>query len=99
MPYASPSVNDDPEQSKYYLGFAKGLNLIQEKSLINDKNLSLATNVMLVVDGVTRRYGTDKVWDQGSASKVWGQTVFYKKTTGTTKYIRIANSRLQYLNV
>lgn len=98
MPYANPNVQDDPEQSKYYLGFPKGLNLIQEKTLINDKNLTLATNVMLVVDGITRRYGTSKVWDQGSATKVYGHQTFYKKSAGTKYYIRIANGRLQYLN-
>ncbi len=98
MPFAAPNVKDEPEQSKYYLGFPKGLNLIQEKTLVNDKNITLGLNVMLVVDGITRRYGSDRVFDDGSGSKVFGQTVFYNKSAGTKYWLRIANGRLQYLN-
>lgn len=91
-------VKDEPEKSKYYIGFPRGLNTIQDKSLINDKNLSTAQNVILEVDGIGRRPGTDKVFDQGSASYVYGSGAFYKKTTGIRKFVRIANQRLQYLN-
>lgn len=98
MPFTNLNVQDDPEQSRYYLGFAKGLNSIQEKTLLDNNQLSLATNVMLDVDGVTRRYGSKKVFDTASASKVYGQGVFYNKSTSIRKFLRIANSRLQYLN-
>lgn len=98
MPFSAPNVKDEAEQSKYYLGFPKGLNLIQEKTLVNDKNITLGLNVMLVVDGITRRYGSDKVFDEASATKVFGQTVYYNKSAGTKYWLRIANARLQYLN-
>ena len=94
------AARDEPEKSQYIIGFPRGLNTIQDRSLINDKNLIEATNVMLVVDGVTRRYGTEKVWDQGSASYVYGSSPYYKRlgSSITRKFLRIANSRLQYLD-
>lgn len=97
MGYIS-NVKEEPEQSKYYLGFSKGLNTIQDKTLIGDKYLTRADNAMLEVDGLTRRYGTTKPFDEGSASKVYGAGALYKITTGVRKFIRIANSRLQYLD-
>lgn len=94
------SARDEPERSQYIIGFARGLNTIQDRSLVNDKNLIEATNVMLEVDGVTRRYGTEKVWDQGSASYVYGVAAYYQRAASsiTRKFLRIANSRLQYLD-
>lgn len=91
-------AKDEPEKSTYHIGFPRGLNTIQDKSLINDKNLSTAQNVILDVDGISRRPGTTKVYDQGSASYVWGSGAFHKVTTGVRKFVRIANSRLQYLD-
>lgn len=91
-------VPDEPEKSIYSLGFPKGLNSIQDKTLVHDKNLILAYNVMLVVDGVTRRYGSTKQFDEAGATKVWGISPFYNKTTATRRFVRIAAARLQYLN-
>lgn len=97
MPFTS-SVKDEPEVNKYYLGFPKGLNTVQDESLIHDKNISEALNVILAVDGIERRKGTEKVFDTGSASKVYGAIPFYKKSAGTRKLLRIGNGRLQYLD-
>ena len=79
MPYVSPNVQDEPEKSQYILGFPRGLNTIQDKTLVNDKNLTQADNVMTVVDGLTRRYGSTKVYDEASATKIYGAGAFYKK--------------------
>jgi len=99
MPYIS-DVKDEPEQSKYYIGFPKGLNVIQDRNLVNDKNLIEALNAELVVDGVSRRSGTTKVWDEGGASYVWGSAPYYKREVSgiTRKFVRVANGKLQYLN-
>lgn len=97
MPYIS-NVKDEPEQSKYFIGFPRGVNNVQEKTLVDDRNLTQASNAMLVVDGVTRRYGTKKVYDEGGASKVYGAIGFYKKSDGTRTFLRVANARLQYLS-
>jgi len=97
MPLTS-SVPDEPEKIKYYIGFAKGLNGLQDRSLVSDKSLVEATNVELVVDGVTRRRGCISMFDTGSASYVYGASPFYKKTTNERKFVRVANGKLQYLN-
>lgn len=91
-------VAEEAEKSKYFIGFPKGLNTLQDRSLVNDKNLIEALNVELVVDGVTRRHGTDKVFDDGGGSYVYGATPFYKRSAGTRQFVRVSNGKLQYLN-
>jgi len=99
MPFIS-AAQDQPERSDYIIGFAKGLNVIQDSSLVDDKNLIQADNLELVVDGVQRRTGTTKVWDEGGGSYVYGSASFYKReSTGITRrFVRISNGKLQYLN-
>lgn len=97
MPFLS-QVSDDQEQSKYYIGFNKGLNTLQNRSLVDNKNLIDALNVEYVVDGVRRRKGTTRVFDDGGGSKVYGSFPYYKKSAGTRKLLRISKQRLQYLN-
>lgn len=99
MPFIS-SARDEAEKSQYLIGFPRGLNTIQDRSLVNDKNLIEASNVMLVVDGVTRRYGSEKVWDEGSGDYVYGLAPYYKRegSSVTRTFLRISNERLQYLN-
>lgn len=97
MPFIS-KVQDDPEQSKYHIGFPKGLNSTQDKSLVDDKNLIVARNASLQIDGVSRRPGTDRSFDEASATKIYGGAPFYKKTAGTRKLVRLANQRLQILD-
>lgn len=97
IPYIS-NAPDEPEKNDYFLGVNKGVNTLQDKTLVNDKNLTQGDNIMLVVDGVTRRYGSTKVWDEGGGSKVYGGAGFYKKSDGTRKFLRVSNGKLQYLN-
>lgn len=98
MPFVNNKISDEPEGSKYFIGFPKGLNTIQDKTLVDDKNLTLADNAMIVVDGITRRYGTTKQFDEASATKVYGSGVFYNRNTGVKRWIRAAASRIQYLS-
>lgn len=97
MPFIS-NIQDDPERNAYMVGFPKGVNTLQDVTLVDNKNLIQGKNIMIVVDGITRRYGSTKVWDEGGGSKVYGAMGFYKKTTGATKNLRISNAKLQYLN-
>lgn len=97
MPLMS-QTQDEAESVKYFIGFPKGLNTLQDRSLVHDKNLIEATNVELVVDGVTRRKGTLKDFDDGGGSYVYGATPFYKKSAGTKQFVRVSNGKLQYLN-
>lgn len=96
-------VPDEPERSQYILGFPKGLNTVQDRSNVNDRNLIVATNAEIVVDGIQRRPGTTKKFDSTGGTKVLGSTPFYIKTTATRYYIRAIKtgtntSKLQYLN-
>ncbi|MEM3335467.1 MAG: hypothetical protein QXY47_05495 [Thermoplasmata archaeon] len=101
MPFIS-QVRDEPEQSKYVIGFPKGLNTLQDRSLINDKQLIQADNVELVVDGITKRRGTKKVFDS-AGTKVLGASPFYIKSHGTRYFIRAvktgeSSAKLQYIS-
>lgn len=91
MPYVS-NATDTNEFSKYYIGFPKGLNTIQDESLVDDKNLTVANNAIIQVDGVSRRPGTTKVFNENSNTKIYGSEVFYKKTTGSTYWLRIGTA-------
>ncbi len=96
------AAKDEPEESQYIIGFQKGLNTAQDRSLVDDKNLIQADNIDYVVDGIRRRPGTTKVYDEGGATKVQGSSGFYIKTTSSRYWIRGAkissNTVLQYLN-
>lgn len=96
MPFIS-NVQDEQEKSKNFIGFPKGLNTVQDESLVNDKNVTEAQNVIIEIDGIKRRPGSERVYDTGGASYVWGMSPFYKKTTNTRNLFRVANQRLQYL--
>ncbi|RMF57661.1 MAG: DUF1093 domain-containing protein [Bacteroidetes bacterium] len=98
MAFVNTRIKDEPEKSEYVIGFPKALNTIQDKSLVDNRNLTTAQNVVLKVDGVSRRPGSSKPFDDGGASYVYGLSPFYKKTDGTRRLVRMANSKLQYLN-
>lgn len=95
MPFIAENVSDDPESNQYIIGFPKGLNTAQDASLVDDKNMIMATNVQIAVDGIERRYGSTKPFTI-AGSKVWSSGPFYKKTTGVRQQVFIANSKLHY---
>lgn len=95
MPFIASNVSDDPESSQYIIGFPKALNTAQDPSLIDDKNLTVAQNVQIAVDGIERRYGSTKALTI-AGSKVWASAPFYKKTTGLRQQVFIANGKLHY---
>ena len=101
MAYIS-KVKDTPTRSRYYIGFNRGLNTIQTVNTIHDKNLSEALNAQLEVDGVGRRPGSKKVWDEGGATEVLSAIEFKKVSGGTREQIRMAKvgstCRLQKLS-
>lgn len=95
MPFIAEKVSDDPELSQYIIGFPKGLNTAQDAALVDDKNLIVATNVQISVDGIERRYGSTKPFSI-AGSKVWASSPFYKRSTGVIQQIFIANGKLHY---
>jgi len=100
-PYIS-NVKKEPEKSQYIIGFPKGVNSIQDRTLISDKQLIQGDNIQIEVDGVSRRPGSTKVFNE-SGTKVLGSSPFYIRTTGTRYFIRAVKTgtntaKLQYLN-
>jgi len=59
MPYVATNVSETREND-YFLGFPRGVNTLQDPTLVNDKNLIQGDNIMIVVDSITRRFGTEK---------------------------------------
>jgi len=98
VPYTS-NVQDTAESSKYYIGFPRGLNTIQDENMVDDKNLAQADNVIIDVDGVRRRPGTTKSFNQLSNTKIYGSGVLNNKVTGNKYWLRIGSvGKLEQFN-
>lgn len=98
MPYIKTSTRDVPEKTEYVYGFTKGVNKLQDESLIDDHELSTAINAILVVDGVQKRAGTLNL-GSSSGSRVFGASPFYTSATSNNRWIiREGGTSLQYYN-
>lgn len=96
MPVIRTNIKDEPENEEYILGFSKGLNKIQDESLVSDNELTEAKNVMYVVDGVVVRPGTE-LFGGTQDSKICGGIGFYK-SDGTRQFLRISGGKMYYKN-
>lgn len=94
MPIIKPIGKDAPEKTEYILGFPKGVNVLQDESLIDDQELSFMQNGILAVDGVQKRAGSIN-FGSSSGSRVYGGIGFY--TSGGDRFIiREGGTALQY---
>lgn len=75
-------------------GFLGGLNTFQDQTIIKESELTEAKNVILTVDGVEPRYGTENYGDDASDSKVYWGGGFYM-SDGTDEFLRISGGRLK----
>jgi len=92
------TIKDTPEKLEYVLGFQKGLNTLQDESLIDDNELSYSQNAMLAVDGIIKRSGTDNFGSE-SGSRVYGGTPFYTSASSNNRWIiREGGTSLKYYN-
>lgn len=99
MPVLKIPQRDLPEKIEYIYGFSKGVNTLQDKSLIDDHELALAKNAILVVDGIQKRAGTLNL-GSSSGSRVYGASPFYTSATSNNRWIIRAGTgtALQYYN-
>lgn len=98
MPKIRPPTKDVKEKTEYILGFPRGLNKLQDESLINDNELSTMENCKLVVDGVEKREGTAN-FGTDSGSRVYGGSAFYTSASSDNRWIiREGGTSLQYYN-
>jgi hypothetical protein len=96
MPNIKISGKDQQERREYVYGFPKGVNKLQDESLINDQELSLMQNGILVVDGIEKRAGTLNYGDT-SQSRVYAASPFY--TSSNDRFIiREMGTSLGYYN-
>jgi hypothetical protein len=98
MPNITNVPRDNEEQTEYILGFQKGLNKLQDESLIEDNELSTMENAKLVVDGVEKRDGTMN-FGSSSGSRVYGGSPFYTSASSDNRWIiREGGTSLMYYN-
>ena len=98
MTYLKISSKDEPERLEYIYGFVKGVNKLQDESLIDDNELSGAKNNILVVDGVKKRGGTLN-YGSSSGSRVYGGSPFYTSASSNNRWmIREGGTALMYYN-
>lgn len=96
MPYIKVPGRDIPEKYQYIIGFAKGLDKLQDESLVDDHALTTSINSILVVDGIEKRSGTLNL-GSSSGSHVYGATPFYT-SSGDRFIIREGGTALKYYN-
>ena len=98
MPNIKPQTRDIPEKVEYILGFPKGINKLQDESLIDDSELSVMKNAILVVDGVQKRTGSVN-FGSSSGSRIFGAISFYTSAASNNRWmIREGGTSLQYYN-
>lgn len=97
MPTIS-KLQDPPIKDEIAIGFLGGLNSFQDETLIKDSELTRAKNVILDVDGLSPRPGSES-YGTSSGEKVLGLHGYYS-ASGTREYLRYAtglNNKLQKL--
>lgn len=98
MPNITPPRGDIPEKMAYILGFPKGLNTLQDDSLIDDHELSTSINSILVVDGIQKRTGSAN-FGSSSGSRIYGGSAYYTSATSNNRWIiREGGTSLMYYN-
>lgn len=96
MPFIRPVQKDIPERTEYVYGFQKGINTLQDESLIDDHELASSVNSMLVVDGIIKRSGTLN-FGSSQGSRVYGASPFYTSATSSNRFIiREGGTSIQY---
>lgn len=97
MPSIS-KLQDPPIKDEIAIGFLGGLNDFQDETLLKDSELTKAKNILLDVDGLSPRPGSES-YGTAAGDKVVGLIGYYM-ANGTREYIRYAtglNNKLQKL--
>jgi hypothetical protein len=96
MPRIVQKIDDPKIDTEIVSSFLGGLNTFQDESVIKDGELSKARNIILSVDGIEPRPGTED-YGTSSGSKVVGLFGMYL-SGGTRQFLRYAtgiNNKLQ----
>lgn len=88
----SKQKNNDKKE-EIISGFLGGLNSFQDETLIKESELTQAKNILLDVDGIQPRPGTEHYGDS-SGSTVLGGIGFYT-SSGTHEFLRMSGTTLK----
>lgn len=94
MPKITSNTSNSNKQPESVSGLLGGLNVFQDETLIKDSELTDARNILLSVDGIEPRPGTNRVGGDGGGSKVYGGVGFYM-AIGTRQFLRMQNGQLK----
>lgn len=96
MPRITTEQKDPPRKDELAIGFLGGLNTFQDETLLKNSELSDAKNIILSVDGLEPRPGTEDYGDS-VGTRVLGAFGYYK-SDGTREFLRFcsgSNDKLQ----
>lgn len=88
MPRITTQQKDPPRKDEIAAGFLGGLNTFQDETLLKDSELSEAKNVILSVDGLEPRPGSEDYGEE-DGDRLLGGFGFYK-SDGTRQFLRYA---------
>lgn len=89
------TIKNTPKTPEYVTGFLGGLNTFQDEGSIKDSELTEAKNILLSVDGIEPRPGTED-YGTSSGTRVVGLFPYYKDSS--RQFLRFAlgaNNKLQ----
>lgn len=93
MMTTSRGARNNPKKDELVSGFLGGLNTFQDETLIKDSELTEAKNILLDVDGIQPRPGTDD-YSNSSDSTVLGGIGYYN-SDGTREFLRMSGGKLK----
>lgn len=98
MPLTIPKkASNNKRKEKIVSGFLGGLNSFQDETIAKENELTEAKNIILSIDGIQPRPGTETFGTGDSATRIDGLTGYYK-SDGTRELIRMAGGKLQKYN-
>jgi hypothetical protein len=92
MSVASKQQNNNIKE-EVVSGFLGGLNTFQDETLIKESELSEAKNILLDVDGIQPRPGSEN-YESSTDSTVLGGLGYYK-SNGTREFLRVSGGKLK----
>ena len=91
--YSIKIASDPNIKEESVTGFLGGLNTFQDETLIKDSELTEAKNILLSVDGIEPRQGTQNYGEPLDDRVVGG--IGYYRSTGEREFLRVSNGVLQ----
>lgn len=82
--------SNQKRETNVFAGLIGGLNTFQDETLIKDNELTEAKNIILDIDGISPRPGTENYGDDNGQSKMLGGLGYYQ-SDGTREYLTMGS--------